>query len=185
MKIVRNLLKTIAAIACILGFTSQMNDVFEKYFGEETYVTMTQEEFPELKMPLVTICVHHGMEKIGNFVKVEDYIKNSYSLNQIFLSNESDDSETRQFKKTPSLLFGMCYTMELTKPVNYMDANSIMTLNASMDYMVTIHEPGDEFWISLGLKPSDRTAIFIIDADNNDNIGYTELSLIKVCKLII
>ena len=172
----RKVLKVVSTLACLAGFLWQMSIVSDEYFSESTFVIIGQELFKELDMPLITVCVHEGMKRPGIFIHEEEYMENSFSREDIFAYTYDVN-----ISDTPSMVYGMCYTMEYKKPVDLMNV-MVVYLNTSMDYMVYIHEHGDEFWITIAFNPSDATKPIFVNA-NNIKLGGTSLRLTKVCSI--
>ena len=177
----RKVLKALAILICIAGFLWQLSLVSDEYFSESTYITLGSEIFNELKMPVVTICVHEGMKKQGAFIHVEDFIANSFSLDEILA--KPIDTDKIKVRGTPSMVLGMCYTLEVIKPV---DASSgiKVSLNTTLNYLVYIDEPGEEYWITIGFDPSGAESAYI-HAKNNDNIGMAKLKITKVSQTLL
>lgn len=144
----------------------------------------------QLKLPILTFCPDKGLKAKGFFYNPDDFEKNKYRLEDIFIVDDSYKNKNLKWTETWSVYKGACYSFE------FFDLSTGYSLEQFQFYLqktapnlnLLIHEKGYEMWVVqfifplsievLNIEPETRPTILYMDIP----LKKTEYLSVKNCK---
>ncbi len=170
------ILKSLIILIMTALFLAQMVDIWNHFIGEDTFVAISKTRQGAMKLPHFTFCPLEGFKSYpdpSSMTVTEDHL---FQAEDIFQSLYAypDFERKVELKATPSAYFMMCQTLSFDGAFalkNY----GIAYLKNNSDYVLYIHDPGEEFWLHLGVYPYEMTTVKL---KAKNLIGNTALDVI-------
>lgn len=146
----------------------------QKYDSGHTLIQIENEPMDMMDIPALTFCIQPAFKKKESTYSEEDFLANTYSLEDIFDANalETMLSNGSHYKVSVirSYMYGRCFTVQNLRPqmtTGQLEGNNI-TLLRNWDVTLFIHQPGEEFWILRSIFPIPMSTLTIRSGSNND-----------------
>ncbi len=170
------LLKAVTIVSCSLLFLIQMVEVWRQFINEKTFVAVSHVKLESLKLPELTICPIQAYKSVPKPWNASILNAHQFSQEDIFVDVDAvKNSKKLKLVEVPSRFYIMCQKVSMTGPVKAQDYSFAFRLKNLTDYIVYIHEPGEEFWLRLGIYPYEMTTVKLSSSD----VGSADIVLRK------
>ena len=162
------IIKAVVFIMLTHVFINLFSEDLQKFNNKMTTTGIKRRPGESKPLPCITFCPLQGFKTKGFFYTNQSYLENSFSPEELFHLDSLQIFQNKSkfvFKEVRTILNGRCYTL----CSSFTDIGILVTTN--FNFIIFIHNDGDEFWVIFGLSYLFDMADTIIQLNRTDGIN--------------
>ncbi len=161
-------------------FLLKMLEIWRQFLNNDTFITIDHEAFESMDLPVLTICPNRAFKTLPpngtDSTQIKDH---GFTVEDIFHNaDELLSNSAYELRETMARFFVKCHTIRVTSRARFQDYSNKYSFKKDTDYTIYIHDPGEEFWLLLGIYPYEITSVKV-QANNSHGMAAADLLIKK------